>query len=395
VDRRVLVTGLGAVTPLGGDVATTWAGLLAGRCGIRRLAGPGYADLPVQIGGPVTIDPAGSLPRNLARKLDRCGQFSVMAAREAWRDAGLAHPEDNNPESNNQAVPGERLAVSLGTCLGGSGSMLDAWDDLREKGVRRMSPFTVGRIIPDAAASWVGLDLGAKAAIETPVAACATGNDGIRRGYELIRSGKADVVVAGGAEATLHPFGLALFIAMRALTAGPDGPERAMRPFGRGRDGFVMAEGAALMVLESAEHAIRRGARVYAELAGVGYNVDGYDFAQPEPHGDGQSRAMREALATGRLDPDLVAFVNAHAASTPVGDLIESVSIRSTLGPQADKVVVTAPKSAVGHLMGGAGAIEAIATTSSSTSPASRGNCPAGGRWPRSTTRSGSVVTTW
>ncbi|MES9520238.1 beta-ketoacyl-[acyl-carrier-protein] synthase family protein [Streptomyces capoamus] len=355
-NRRVLVTGLGAVTPLGGDVPSTWEGLLAGRTGIRLLDGPGYDDFPVRIGAPAAVDPAGELPRATSRKLDRCQQFAMVAAREAWRDAGLPEP------GGEDALPGERLAVSIGTGLGGSASMFDSWLTLQDKGVRRFSPFTAGRVIPCAAASWVGLEYGAKAAVETPVAACATGNDALRRGWELIRSGKADVVVAGGAEALLHPFGLAIFISMRALSDRNDEPERAVRPFGKGRGGFALGEGAALMILESAEHASRRGARVYAELAGAGWNADGYDFAQPDPSGAGQTASIREALDSAGLTPEEIVHVNAHAAGTPLGDATEALSIRTVLGPHAGKAVVTSAKAAVGHLMGAAGAIESIAT---------------------------------
>ncbi|MFE1315958.1 beta-ketoacyl-[acyl-carrier-protein] synthase family protein [Streptomyces sp. NPDC058755] len=357
MDTRVLVTGLGAVTPLGGDVASTWEGLLAGRSAVTALTDPGYKDFPSRLGAPAAVDPATALSPSAARKLDRCGQFAVVAAQEAWRDSGLAGLADSG-----RAMPGERLAVSVGSCMGGIGSLLQAWDALKEKGPRYVSPFTPSRALPDAVASWVSLGLGAKAAVETPNAACATGNDAIRRGRELIVSGKADVVVAGGADALLHPIGLASFGAMRALSSRNDEPDRAARPFGRTRDGFVLGEGAAMLVLESARHAAERGARVYAELAGAGYSADAYDFALPDPTGAGEAAAIREALFVAGMDPRQIAHVNAHAASTPQGDLVESVAIRSVLGAHTDDVVVTAPKSAMGHLMAGAGAVESIAT---------------------------------
>jgi 3-oxoacyl-[acyl-carrier-protein] synthase II len=373
----VVVTGLGAITSLGADVPSTWAGLLAGRSGISALTGPDYADLPVRIGGRVTADPAASLPRPMARKLDRFEQFAVVAAREAWADSGLAHPAGPElavPElagtglagtglaGTGAVVPGDRVAVAIGSCMGGLSSLFEYGDALAAKGPRYVSPFAVAKIIPDAAAAWVSLDLGATAAVETPVAACATGNDAIGRGAGLIRSGEADVVVAGGTEAILQPFGLACFAAMRALSRRNDEPARASRPFDKGRDGFVLGEGAAVVVLESAAHAARRGARVYAALTGIGFSADGHDFAQPDPSGAGQATAIRRALADGRLTPDRIAHVNAHAASTPQGDATEALAIRTVLGDQAARAVVTATKSAIGHPMAAAGATESIAT---------------------------------
>ena len=354
---RVFVTGLGAITPLGGDVPSTWAGLLAGRSGITLLTEPQYADLPVRLAAPAAIDPAGLLPRAMARKLDRFEQLALIAAREAWADSGLAELA-----GSAQGVAGQRLAVSIGSCMGGLASLFETYATLQEKGARHVSPFAVAKIIPDAAAARVSLDLGAMATVETPVAACATGNHALQRGAELIRTGRADVVVAGGTEAIVHPFGLACFAAMRALSQRHDEPERASRPFDKGRDGFVLGEGAAIVVLESAGHASRRGARVYAELAGGGASADGHDFAQPDPTGTGQGLAIRRALADARLNPGQVAHINAHAASTPQGDLSEAIAIRSVLGPQAARAIVTAPKSALGHPMAAAGATESIAT---------------------------------
>lgn len=354
---KVFVTGLGAVTPLGGDVGSTWAGLLAGRSGVVALTGPRFANLPVRIGGLLTADPGAALPPATARKLDPYQRMALVAAREAWADSGLA-----DVAGTARAVPGQRLAVSIGSCIGGLPTVIDTWEKLKEKGARAVSSFTVARIIPDGAASWVGLDIGAKAAVETPVAACATGNEALRRGAELIRSGWADVVVAGGSEAAVHPFHLASFAAMRVLSPRNDEPTRAARPFDKARDGLVLSEGAAIMVLESADHARRRGARVYAELAGAGVSADAHGFAQPDPTGDGQAAAMLGALVDARLAPHQIVHINAHAAGTPQGDHTESVAIRRTLGADAGKAVVTAPKSMLGHLMGGAGAVESLAT---------------------------------
>jgi 3-oxoacyl-[acyl-carrier-protein] synthase II len=353
----VAVTGLGAITSLGGDVTSTWEALLAGRSGITVLTEPAYADLPVRLAAPVAADPGPMLPRTTARKLDRCQQMAMVAAREAWNDSGLA-----GLASTDRAVPGERLAVAIGSCMGGLASLLQGWDALRASGARHVSPFGVAKIIPDAAAAWVSLDIGAKAAVETPVAACATGNEAIRRGAELIRSGQADVAVAGGVDAIVHPMGLACFAAMRGLSRRNDEPGRASRPFDKARDGFVLGEGAAVVVLESAGHAAKRGARVYAELAGAGVSADAHDFAQPDPTGASQAMAMRRALSDAGLVPQQLAHINAHAASTPAGDASEAIAIRSVLGPHTRKVVVTAPKSAIGHPMAAAGAAESIAT---------------------------------
>ncbi|MEU7584633.1 beta-ketoacyl-[acyl-carrier-protein] synthase family protein [Streptomyces sp. NPDC041068] len=356
MSTEVVVTGLGAVTPLGGDVASTWQGLLDGRSGITTLDDPQYEDFPVRLASPAAVDPAELLPKATARKLDRTQQFALVAAREAWNDSGLA-----GVEGTDAAVPGERLGVSIGSCLSGAASLFQTWDTLRAKGPRYVSPFTAGRILPDAAASWVGLEFGAKAVLETPEAACATGNDALRRGAELIRAGKADVVIAGGTDAMVHPFVVAAFVSMRALSRRNDEPEFAARPFTRTRDGFVLGEGATIMVLESAAHAAKRGARVYARLAGVGYSADSHDFAQPDPTGAGQAAAIREAMTDAGLESQQITHINAHAASTPQGDLTESIAIRSVLGAHTDKVVVTAPKSNMGHLMAAAGAAESMA----------------------------------
>ncbi|MFI7545014.1 beta-ketoacyl-[acyl-carrier-protein] synthase family protein [Actinoplanes sp. NPDC049599] len=352
MNRQVVVTGLGAVTPLGPDVASTWEALLAGRSATTALHDERFEGLPVRIAAPVPGDPGADLSRVSARRLDRYEQFAMRAALEAWADAGLA----------SGTVAADRLAVTIGSCIGGLHTTLDTYDRLKAAGPRLVSPFTIGKMIPDGAASWVALELGAKAGIQTPVAACATGNDALRDGAALIRSGKADVVVAGGAEAAIHPLVLAAFSAMRALSPSNDEPARASRPFDKGRDGFVLGEGAAVMVLESADHAAARGARVYARLAGAGSSADGHDFAQPDPSGAGQADAIREAMTDAGLDAAAIKHVNAHAASTPQGDLTESVAISSVLGRRAGGAVVTASKSALGHLMGAAGAAESIAT---------------------------------
>ena len=347
---RVVVTGLGATTPLGGDVASTWDGMLAGRSGARPLTDDGYASLPTRIAAAAAVDPATVLDRVQARRLDRCEQFALVAAREAWADAGA-------PE-----VPPERLGVVVSSGIGGISTILAGYDTLRDRGWRRLSPFTVPMLMPNGSAGWIGIELGARAGVHTTVSACASGAEAIGYAVDMIRLGRADVVLAGGTEAAIIPLNIAAFAAMRALSTRNDEPERASRPFDKGRDGFVLGEGAGMVVLESAEHAQRRGARLYAVAAGSGYSADAHHIAQPEPSGQGIVAAIQAVLADAGLDPDQVVHVNAHATSTPAGDAVEGQAIAAALGPAADGVVVSATKSMTGHLLGGAGAVEAVAT---------------------------------
>ena len=347
---RVVVTGLGATTPLGGDVPSTWEGMLAGRSGAAVLAGEEYASLPARIAARAVVDPATVLDRVQARRLDRCEQFAIVAAREAWADAGA-------PE-----VPPERLGVVVSSGIGGISTILAGYDLLRDRGWQRMSPFTVPMLMPNGSAGWIGIELGARAGVHTTVSACASGAEAIGYAMDMIRMGRADVVLAGGTEAAIVPLNIAAFAAMRALSTRNDEPERASRPFDKGRDGFVLGEGAGMVVLESAEHAQRRGARVLAVAAGSGYSSDAYHIAQPEPSGRGIVAAIQAVLADAGLDPDQVVHVNAHATSTPAGDAVEGRAIAAALGPAADGVVVSATKSMTGHLLGGAGAVEAVAT---------------------------------
>ena len=346
----VVVTGLGASSPLGGDVATTWAGMLAGRSGVRALTQEWAADLPVRFAGVVAVDPLDVMERVEARKLDRTEQLALIASREAWADAGTPQVEP------------ERLGVVIGTGIGGAISLLEGWDTLREKGPRRVSPHTITMLMPNGPAAWVGLELGARAGVHTTVSACASGAEAVSAGVEMIRTGRADVVVVGGTEACLHPLPLAAFAAMMALSKRNDEPERASRPYDKGRDGFVFAEGAGVLVLESAEHAAARGARVYATVDGVGITSDGHHIAQPDPDGAGATRAMRFALQDAGATADDVVHLNAHATSTPQGDTAEANAIRGALGDATDHVAVSATKSMTGHLLGAAGAVESIAT---------------------------------
>ena len=347
--RRVFVTGLGATTPVGGDVASTWDGMLAGRSGVRAIEDERFELLPVRFAGQVAVDPSAVLDRVEARKLDRNQQLALIASREAWADAG-------SPD-----VDPARLGVVVATGIGGIVSLLDNYDTLLERGWTRVSPMAVPQLMPNGAAAWVGLDLGAKAGIHTPVSACASGAEAIGYALEMIRSGRADIVVAGGTEACIHPITVASFAAMRALSTRNDDPTRASRPYDKGRDGFVMGEGAGCLVLESAEHAAARGATIYAEVAGVGMSADGHHIAQPDPEGRGATRALTLALEAADADPSDIIHVNAHATSTPQGDVAEALAIRTALGPAADGVAVSGTKSMTGHLLGGAGAVESVA----------------------------------
>jgi 3-oxoacyl-[acyl-carrier-protein] synthase II len=346
----VVVTGLGATSPLGGDVASTWAAMLAGKSGARTLPSDFGPDLPVQIAAPAAVDPATVLDRVQARRMDRCEQFAIVAAREAWADAGAP------------TVEPERLGVVVASGIGGIGSILTGYDLMREKGWQRMSPYTVPMLMPNGSAGWIGIELTARAGVHTTVSACASGAEAIGYAIEMIRSGRADVVVAGGTEAAILPLNIAAFAAMRALSTRNDEPERASRPFDKGRDGFVLGEGAGMVVLESAAHAAARGARVHAVAAGIGYSADAHHIAQPDPDGTGIVLAIQRVLADAGLSPGQVVHVNAHATSTPAGDTVEGQAIAAALGPAAPGVVVSATKSMTGHLLGGAGALEAVAT---------------------------------
>jgi 3-oxoacyl-[acyl-carrier-protein] synthase II len=347
----VVVTGLGATTPLGGDVAATWESLLAGRSGARKLpADWTEVPLPVQIAAPAAVDPATVLDRVQARRLDRCEQLAIVAAREAWADAG-------SPD-----VDPDRLAVVVSSGIGGVASTIAAYDTMNEKGWQRLSPYTVPMLMPNGSAGWIAIELGARAEVHTTVSACASGAEAIGYAIDMIRAGRADVVLAGGTEAAIIPLNVAAFAAMRALSTRNDEPERASRPFDRGRDGFLLGEGAGVVVLESAEHAARRGATVHAIAAGFGYSSDAHHIAQPEPEGTGLVKAIQRALADSGLPAEQFVHVNAHATSTPAGDVVEGQAITRALGDAAGGVVVSATKSMTGHLLGGAGAVESVAT---------------------------------
>jgi 3-oxoacyl-[acyl-carrier-protein] synthase II len=349
---RVVVTGLGITSPLGGDVKSTWQALLDGRSGVSRLEQDWAQQLPAQIAGQAAVEPTEVIERVKARRLDRAAQFAVVAAKEAWADAGLDDAE----------IDTDRLGVAIATGIGGVKTLLANYDALNEKGPRRVSPLAVPMLMANSPAANVGLMLGARAGVHTPVSACASGNEGISVGVDMIRLGRADVVVVGGTEASVLALPMAAFAQMMALSKRNDEPERASRPWDVDRDGFVLSEGGAVLVIESAEHAAARGARVYADVAGAGISADSHDIAQPEPGGTGASLAMRRALAESDLAPSDIVHINAHATSTPQGDVAEALAIRSALGDAADGMVVTGTKSMTGHLLGAAGAFESITT---------------------------------
>ncbi|GGD30078.1 beta-ketoacyl-[acyl-carrier-protein] synthase family protein [Nocardioides daphniae] len=348
---RVVVTGLGATSPVGGDVPSTWSALLAGTSGVSLLTEEWAEPLGARIAARVAVEPDQVLDRVKARRMDRSGQLAVVAATEAWADAGLAE----------SGVDPERVAVAVASGIGGVTTLLGNYDQLLEKGPRRVSPLAIPMLMPNGPAASIGLMIGAKAGVHTPVSACASGNEAIALGIDLIRLGRADVVVCGGTEAAVHALPMAAFGQMMALSKRNDDPSAASRPWDKGRDGFVLGEGAAVVVLESEEHARARGAKVYAEAAGAGITSDSHDVAQPDPAGAGATRAMGIALREASLSPGDVVHVNAHATSTPQGDVAEALAIRTALGEDTS-AVLTSTKSMTGHLLGAAGALESVAT---------------------------------
>ncbi|MET9589894.1 beta-ketoacyl-ACP synthase II [Streptomyces sp. NPDC006516] len=356
-NRTVVVTGIGATTPLGGDSASTWEGLMAGRSGVKPLEGERFAELPVRIAALAAVDPGEVLPRPLARKLDRSAQFALIAAREAWADAGFT-----GKAGEDDKIQPERLGSVIASGIGGVITLLDQYDVLKEKGVRRVSPHTVPMLMPNGPAANVGLEVNAQAGVHTPVSACASGAEAIGYAVEMIRTGRADVVVAGGTEAAIHPLPIAAFANMMAMSKSNDEPEKASRPYDTGRDGFVLGEGAGVVILESAEHAAARGAQVYCEVLGQGLSADAHHIAQPEPTGRGIAAAMQNLLDSTDLKPSEVVHLNAHATSTPQGDIAEIKALRAVLGDDLDHVAISATKSMTGHLLGGAGGIETVAT---------------------------------
>ncbi len=345
----IVVTGLGATTPIGGDVESTWAAVTRGESGVVTLTQEWAGDLPVRFAGVLAVDPGEVLDRVENRRLDRSQASALIASREAWADAGA-------PE-----VEPERMGTVVGTGIGGVITLLDAYDVLKERGPSRISPHTVPMLMPNGPSAVVGLDRQAAAGVHAPVSACASGAEAIVWGARMITDGRADVVVVGGTEAPIHPLTIAGFAAMRALSTRNDDPPAASRPYDLARDGFVMGEGAAMLVLERGDHARARGARIYATYAGAGMTADAHHIAQPDPEGHGAARAMRAAIEAAGAAPTDVVHVNAHATSTPQGDIAEAVAIRAALGENA-AAIVSGTKSMTGHTLGAAGALEALFT---------------------------------
>jgi 3-oxoacyl-[acyl-carrier-protein] synthase II len=350
--KKVVVTGIGATTPLGGDSKSTWANLLAGKSGISTLEQEWVAkhELPVTFAGQAKTPATEVLTLQEAKRLDPSSQFALIAAREAWADAG-------SPE-----VAPERLAVDYATGIGGVWTLLDAYDVLKERGPRRVLPMTVPMLMPNGPAAAIGMDISARAGVRTAVSACASGTEAIANAFNRIRNGEVDVVVAGGSEAAIHPLPIAAFAAMQALSKRNASPEQASRPYDIDRDGFVMSEGGGALVLESEEHAIARGAKIYAEVVGASVTSDAYHITAPDPEGSAAARAMIGAIEQSGSKISDVVHINAHATSTPVGDIAEYNALKRVFGDHLPKIAVSATKSSTGHLLGGAGAIEAIFT---------------------------------
>ncbi|MDQ2851720.1 beta-ketoacyl-ACP synthase II [Dermatophilaceae bacterium Sec6.4] len=351
-DRRIVVTGVGATTPLGGTMTSTWEALLAGTSGAKPLPQEWLDryELPVRFAATLAQPPSEVLKKVEIRRMDPSGQYAVIASREAWADAG-------SPE-----LDPERLGVAIGTGIGGVHTLLDQYDVLKEKGPRRVYPLTVPMLMPNSASGNVSLELGARAGAHTTVSACASGAEAMGYAAAMIRDNRADVVVAGGTEAAIHPLPVAGFASMRALSTRNDDPTHASRPYDTDRDGFLMGEGAGVVVLEAYDHAVARGARIYAELASIGMSADAFHITAPEPEGAGASRAMLEAVERAGLSPRDIVHINAHATSTPVGDIAECNAIRRAFGKDTDGIAITATKSMTGHLLGAAGALEGVIT---------------------------------
>lgn len=352
MSQKIVVTGLGATTPLGGDVHSTWQALLQGKSGIRTLDYEWVArhELPVTFAGTAKVPASEVLTLQETKRLDPSSQFALIAAREAWADANIT-----------DFVP-ERLAVEFATGIGGVWTLLDAYDTLNAKGPRRVLPMTVPMLMPNGPAAAIGMDIAARGGVRTAVSACASGTEAIANAITRLRSGEIDIVVAGGCEAAIHPLPMAAFASMHALSKRNDEPEKASRPYDISRDGFVMGEGAGALVLETEEHALARGAKIYAELAGGCVTSDAHHITAPDPEGTAAARAVIGALKMANAEPKDVGHINAHATSTPVGDIAEYTALLRVFGDDLKNIPLSATKSSTGHLLGGAGAIEAIFT---------------------------------
>ena len=350
--KKIVITGIGATSPLGGTAAESWTALLAGESGTRTLDYDWVAEtqIPVTFAAQAKVSPSEVLQRHETKRLDPSSQFALIAGREAWADAG-------SPE-----VEPARLAVDWATGIGGVWTLLDAWDTLRERGPRRVLPMTVPMLMPNGPGAAIGMDLHARAGIRTVVSACASSTEALANAYDHLQQGYADVVIAGGSEAAIHPLPIAAFAAMKALSTRNDDPATASRPYDIARDGFVLGEGAAALVVETEEYAKARGARIYAELLGGAVTSDAHHITAPDPGGSAAARAMIAAIQNAGADLKDVAHINAHATSTPVGDIAEYNALRLVFGDLLEGIPVSATKASTGHLLGGAGAIEAFFT---------------------------------
>ena len=351
MSRRVVVTGLGMITPLGHNACETWEALVAGRSGTARttLFDPDGFDSQV-VGEVKGFEPAKFMDRKEARRADRCTQFTFAAANEAIRQSGF----------EITAGDGRNVAVIVGTAIGGISTLAQEYDTMREKGPSRVSPFLMPMMLADMSSGQLIIKLGARGVNYCLVSACASGADSIGEAANIIRRGDADVALAGGTEAPITPICIAGFGAAKALTTRNDSPLSASRPFDASRDGFVLAEGAGMLVLEAEEHAAARGARVLAELAGYGATSDAFHITQPDENGEGAARAMQRALDSAGLRSDEIDYLNAHGTSTPMNDKLETVAIKKVFGDYAYSLPVSSTKSAMGHLLGAAGAVEAV-----------------------------------
>jgi len=350
LSKKVVITGLGAVTPIGNNYKETWSNAIKGISGIKKIDADWSNGLSARIAGLVNLDITSILGKIQVRRMDRSSQLGVLAVKEAWNDSGLS-------EINKQ-----RLGVYFGTGIGGLSTVLEQYDVLNNRGPDRVNPMTVPMIMPNSAAAMVGLEVGAQAGVHSPVSACATSAEAIAGALEMIRNDKADVVVAGGTEACVNRLAIAAFASMKALSTRNEEPEKASRPYDQGRDGFVMSEGAGALILESEEHARKRNAPIYGYLVGAGISSDGYHIAAPQPDGLGAINAINKALEDARISKSDIKHINAHATSTPVGDIAEYKAISSVFKNQVEQIVVTATKSITGHILGGAGAVESIFT---------------------------------
>jgi 3-oxoacyl-[acyl-carrier-protein] synthase II len=351
VSRRVVVTGLGMITPVGHSACESWEGLINGRSGTGRITLFDPDGFESQVAGEVKdFEPAAYMDRKEARRADRTTQFTFVAANEALRQSGYVIPADN----------GNNVAVIIGTAIGGITTLMNEYDTMLAKGPSRVSPFLMPMMLPDMSSGQLSIKLGARGVNYSLISACASGTDSIGEAANIIRRGDADLALAGGTEAAITPICVAGFAAAKALTTMNDQPEVASRPFDKNRDGFILGEGAGVLMLEAEEHALARGAKILAELAGYGATSDAFHITQPDENGEGAGRAMRKALQEAGLQADDIDYINAHGTSTPMNDKLETVAIKKVFGEYAYSVPVSSTKSMTGHLLGAAGAVEAV-----------------------------------